>query len=174
MSSCSILATRSIEMSPCSILGDEAMTINTSSHSVVTTEESTDASQSSVGSSSKQSSFSKRGRDSSSRSQSMIRLSHKESAKNVNVEALTANKLRFSSLGVFGLDKETNILKDCLERLVMAGEDVTDSKTETGEDDVRASARELVFISGVSGTGKTTLAQTVASQTKRHQGLYLT
>jgi predicted ATPase len=105
----------------------------------------------------------------------MIRLSHKESAKNVNVEALTANKLRFSSLGVVGRDKETDILKECLERLVMAGEDATAAVAmETGEDDVRASARELVFISGVSGTGKTTLAQTMASETKRHKGLYLT
>eukprot|EP00978_Attheya_sp_CCMP212_P031835 scaffold121850_cov46-Attheya_sp.AAC.1 len=174
----STLATRSTEMSPCSVLGDKAMTINTSSHSVLqdVTEASTEASQSSVGSSSRQSSFSKRGRDSSSRRLSMIRLSHKESFKNANVEALTVNKLRFSSLGVVGRDKETDILKECLERLVMAGEDATATATttETGEDDVRASARELVFISGVSGTGKTTLAQTLASETKRHQGLYLT
>ena len=100
----------------------------------------------------------------------MIRLSHKESVKNINVEALTANKLRFSSLGLVGRDKETYALSECLERLVLVGEEAT----ATGEDDVKAIARELVFISGVSGTGKTALAKTLASQTKRHQGLYLT
>eukprot|EP00978_Attheya_sp_CCMP212_P013284 scaffold33393_cov41-Attheya_sp.AAC.1 len=162
-------------MSSCSILADEAMTKNTSSYAGVLqeiTEESTDASQYSVGSSSRQSSFSKRGRDISSRSQSRIRPSHKESVKNVNVEALTVNKLRFSSLGLVGRDKETVVLKECLERLLMAGEEAT--ATETGEEYARASARELVFISGVSGTGKTTLAQTLASEMKRHKGLYLT
>jgi predicted ATPase len=100
----------------------------------------------------------------------MIRLSHKESVKNINVEALTANKLRFSSLGLVGRDKETYALSECLERLVLVGEEAT----ATGEDDVKAIARELVFISGVSGTGKTALAQTLASQTKQHKGLYLT
>jgi hypothetical protein len=155
----STLATRSTKMSSCSILADEAMTMNMSSYSGLLqdiTEESADASQASVGSLSMQSSFSKRGRDNSSRSQSMIHLSHKESVKNVNVEALTVNKLRCSSLGLVGRDKETDVLKECLERLVVA------------------SARELVFISGGSGTGKSVLAQTLASQTKRHKGLYLT
>jgi hypothetical protein len=137
-----------------------------------TVELSNDVSQSSLGSS-RQSSFSKtkRGRDMSARRQSMICLTHKESVMNINVEALTANKLRFSSLGLVGRDKEIDVLKECLERLVLVGEEAT--ATATGEDD-RASARELVFISGVSGTGKTALAKTLASQTKRHQGLYLT
>jgi Cdc6-like AAA superfamily ATPase len=157
------------------VLANDA-TMNTTSHSGVSKD--IRDSHTSVGSSfnsSIQSSFSKRGRNSSSRRLSMIRLSQKESAKNVNVEALTANKLRFSSLGVVGRDKETDILKECLERLVMVGKDAADSTTKTGEDDdARASARELVFISGVSGTGKTTLAQTLASETKRHKGLYLT
>jgi Cdc6-like AAA superfamily ATPase len=173
-------------MPSCSIqqlLADDSdATINTTSHSGVSkdsresqTQTSASVSRSTSLSGSDRSSFSKRGRGSSSRRLSMIRLSHKESAKNVNVEALTANKLRFSSLGVVGRDKETDILKECLERLVMAGEDATAAVAmETGEDDVRASARELVFISGVSGTGKTTLAQTMASETKRHKGLYLT
>eukprot|EP00978_Attheya_sp_CCMP212_P020354 scaffold58147_cov60-Attheya_sp.AAC.4 len=179
---CSTVATRSTEMSSCSIqvLADDSnTTINMTSHSGVpkdSRESQTSVSRSTSLNSSDQSSFSKRGRGSSSRRLSMIRLSHKESAKNVNVEALTANKLRFSSLGVVGRDKETDVLKDCIERLVVAGEDATATATatETGKDDVRASARELVFISGFSGTGKTTLAQTLASETKRHKGLYLT
>jgi predicted ATPase len=104
----------------------------------------------------------------SAKRQSMIRPSHKENGKNINVQALTANKLRFSSLGLVGRDKETNVLNECLERLLVVG------KEATGEDDVRGSARELVFISGVSGTGKTALAQTLASQTKQLKGLYLT
>lgn len=94
---------------------------------------------------------------------SSIRLSNRESARNENVEKLTANKLRFSSLGLHGRDKESDILKQCLERLVLVGRENTDAKS-----------RELVFISGVSGTGKTSLASTMARTVKHHKGLYLT
>lgn len=85
-----------------------------------------------------------------------IRKSFSESAQNPNVELLTMNKMRFSTLELKGRTRQMRALKDCFVRLVTAQLVRRGSKCERG---VQAPAdlqqlSEVVFISGESGTGK--------------------
>ena len=81
---------------------------------------------------------------------------HPSRAKKANaaLDELTLNKLRYSSVGLYGRAKETAILQECLDRLI--------SDNNKG--------RELVMISGDSGTGKTTLALSLGDQVKKLKG----
>jgi predicted ATPase len=88
------------------------------------------------------------------RSASILR-THKERVSNKNVDALTINKLRFSAVGLVGRGKEAAVLAPCLDR-------VNDSDQK---------GRELVLISGYSGTGKTALALSIANQVKKRNGM---
>jgi transcriptional regulator with GAF, ATPase, and Fis domain len=65
-------------------------------------------------------------------------------------DSLTVNKLRFSSLGLCGGDKEMAKLKKRLEIV-------------TSEDN----QRHLVLISGYSGAGKTALSSTLKPRVKK-------
>jgi predicted ribonuclease YlaK len=73
---------------------------------------------------------------------------NKERTTCVAVEELTINKLRYSSVGLYGRAKESAILKECLDRLTSDGK----------------KGRELVMISGNSGTGKTYLALSLKAE----------
>mmetsp|Transcript_11804 Transcript_11804/g.16943 ORF Transcript_11804/g.16943 Transcript_11804/m.16943 type:complete len:191 (-) Transcript_11804:12-584(-) len=104
----------------------------------------------------------------SSTSSDRIRLSHTESVRNVNVEKLTMNKLRFASLGLHGRKEETKKLRGCFDKFVNKLTDKTDEDPtcEGGEGEpagsknlseilpVNINSSEVVFISGESGTGK--------------------
>lgn len=72
-------------------------------------------------------------------------------------EALTANKLRFSDLSqvLWGRDDQLASLRTCYDRLTSS------SRTTTTTDTTLScrNRRELVWISGVSGTGKSALAR---------------
>jgi predicted ATPase len=82
----------------------------------------------------------------------------KDRGKNKNVEDFTVNKLRYSSLGLHGRDKEKEILKTCLEKV-------------TAKDD--SIKRALVLIKGFSGTGKTALASSLIVPIQKRKGLYV-
>jgi predicted ATPase len=82
------------------------------------------------------------------------------SGKNKTVEALTVNKLRYSSLGLHGRDKEQEILNTCLENIA-------------ANDNYIKRKRALVLIKGVSGTGKTALASSLMAPINRLKGLYI-
>jgi predicted ATPase len=69
---------------------------------------------------------------------------------------LAVNKLRFSSLGLYGRENEMATLNKCLES-VMSKDD----------------RRQLVLISGYSGTGKTALASTLKMRVKRLKGAFI-
>ena len=79
----------------------------------------------------------------------------RESMKRME-ETFTANKLRFSSLELVGREKELQILQECFERCCGSdgGTGTTTTTTTTG-----GGTRELVFLKGGSGTGKTSLAK---------------
>ena len=71
----------------------------------------------------------------------------------------TIDKLDYSSLGIYGRDQEVSRIKTCFENLVHG-----------------ISERELILISGFSGTGKTRLAETLQGyikSKKQHEGLYV-
>jgi predicted ATPase len=70
--------------------------------------------------------------------------------------SLTVDKLRVSSLGLYGRDNEMATLNKCLES-VMSKDD----------------PRQLVLISGYSGTGKTALASTLKVRVKRLKGAFI-
>ena len=71
---------------------------------------------------------------------------------NPNVAALTVNKLRVSSLGLHGREIEQRALKECFDN--------TSEK------------RQLVFVKGVSGAGKTSLVSSLRNPTKQRLGIF--
>ena len=73
-------------------------------------------------------------------------------------EALgSINKLNFDAVGLVGREEECNTLKDCLDRITQP----------------ENSQRELVLLSGQSGTGKTALATTIKDPAKRIGGAFV-
>lgn len=72
----------------------------------------------------------------------------------------TIDKLKYASLGLYGRDVEVKLLKDALINMVMSGA----SKEQE---------RQLILISGYSGTGKTALANHALQKlTMQLGGLY--
>lgn len=67
-------------------------------------------------------------------------------------EDFTVNKLQFNSLGIQGRDAEIAVLNQCFERLISAKK------------------KQLVFISGVSGSGKSLLAASLQEKVRRMKG----
>ena len=82
----------------------------------------------------------------------------KDRGKNKTVEDFTVNKLRYSSLGLHGRDKEKEILNTCLE------------KVTAKDDNIK---RALVLIKGFSGTGKTALVSSLIVPIQRWKGVYV-
>jgi hypothetical protein len=78
--------------------------------------------------------------------------------KNETVENFTMNKLRYSALGLHGRDKEKEILNTCLVNVAAKDNNIK---------------RAMIFIKGVSGTGKTALVSSLMARTKRLNGLYI-
>eukprot|EP00980_Cylindrotheca_fusiformis_P013392 scaffold3410_cov141-Cylindrotheca_fusiformis.AAC.35 len=85
---------------------------------------------------------------------------------NSMLSELTINKLNFKSMGLIGRERETKTLKSRLERMM-------DEEKESKSYDHAVSAqsliqsnlhKELVFISGYSGVGKSTLARTLEKE----------
>ena len=68
------------------------------------------------------------------------------------IEKLTINKLKYDRVGVVGRENESRILKECLDQL--------------------NNNKELIFIQGYSGTGKSSLVSTLEKQVS-HGGVYV-
>ncbi|CAJ1958992.1 unnamed protein product [Cylindrotheca closterium] len=77
------------------------------------------------------------------------------------------NKLDVNSLGVIGRNQEISILRRCFQRL-LSSDDENDSC-----DKQSVSQNELVFISGFSGIGKSTLAQSLQPDVASIGGIYV-
>lgn len=108
---------------------------------------------------------------------------------------LTAiNRLRFDTLGLFGRRDEIASLNECFQRLLRANgnrengevvaaaiaESSTTPKSEDASEEQsdRSTSemmrrREFVFVSGASGTGKTTLAATLKGAVKNAKGIWV-
>ncbi|KAL7556634.1 hypothetical protein ACA910_014165 [Epithemia clementina (nom. ined.)] len=76
--------------------------------------------------------------------------------RRLNPHSANANKLNFHSLGVHGREEEISILNRCFDQLL------------TGNVE-----RQLVLISGTSGSGKSKLADTLKKPTKKCNGLFV-
>jgi ABC-type dipeptide/oligopeptide/nickel transport system ATPase subunit len=69
-----------------------------------------------------------------------------------------SSQLRFRNLGVHGRRKEIHLLGECLDRIC----DKRDGTTTNNE---------LVSVAGYSGTGKSTLAETLQKPVRRKRGI---
>ena len=96
------------------------------------------------------------------------------------VQEVTLLKLdKFDSL--YGREKEVSILNECIKRVAGAGssasisDDDEDETSRPANGNIKSQQRlEVVFISGFSGTGKTTLALSLKEQcVKNFHGLFL-
>ena len=85
--------------------------------------------------------------------------------KNRTTEELTINKLRISSLGLYGREAETAALQTCLDRLT-----TTDNNEATSQGPRR---KELVWIRGQSGTGKSALCHSLGPKVKKIKGAFV-
>eukprot|EP00980_Cylindrotheca_fusiformis_P026018 scaffold15205_cov128-Cylindrotheca_fusiformis.AAC.3 len=89
---------------------------------------------------------------------------------------LTINKFNIKSMGLIGREREIEILRSCFERLM-------EKERESGPYDQSISTqsliqsnahKELVFISGYSGVGKSSLAKTLEKETNEMtEGIYV-
>eukprot|EP00957_Ditylum_brightwellii_P211708 15366494-Ditylum_brightwellii.AAC.1 len=70
------------------------------------------------------------------------------SKTNSNIQGMSMNKLRFHLVGLLGRDEEIKMLRTCLERVMQSEQQ----------------KKEVVIISGHSGTGKTALAFNLKKQ----------
>mmetsp|Transcript_2257 Transcript_2257/g.5093 ORF Transcript_2257/g.5093 Transcript_2257/m.5093 type:complete len:241 (+) Transcript_2257:171-893(+) len=95
----------------------------------------------------------------------------KENGRSEKVMAeLTINKLNIKSLGLIGRCQEISTLRTCFERL--SGPKEEDDENHS-HDSVSVPQNELVLISGYSGIGKSTLAQSVKKDVLAANGVYV-
>jgi hypothetical protein len=95
---------------------------------------------------------------------------------------LTMNKLRFNQLGLYGRDNQKKILESCLERTMPRK---TNKGASSQQQPVEPPPRlqphssgnnrrkQLVLISGYSGTGKTALASSLEAQVTKLGGAFV-
>eukprot|EP00977_Amphora_coffeiformis_P001616 scaffold310_cov168-Amphora_coffeaeformis.AAC.11 len=76
-------------------------------------------------------------------------------------DAITASRLQFDRLGLYGRDKEMRVLKGLVSGL-----------TETSSSSSSSTTVELVLISGESGTGKSVLAESLRKPVEAAGGLF--
>ena len=74
------------------------------------------------------------------------------------IEELSITKLQFDKLGFYGREREVNEIQDVLTRVF---------------GDESKKNRELILISGQSGTGKTSLAKELERPVIRANGFYI-
>ena len=100
---------------------------------------------------------------------SKVRLSCKELiAKNPNQnqnlpQDISINKLQVASLSLYDREEQTKTLKDCFDRLLVVDDDYVESSTTQ-----HCRRRQLVWIGGDAGYGKTSLAMTMKDQIRNY------
>jgi predicted ATPase len=100
-------------------------------------------------------------------------------------------RLRFSSLGLYGREKEQKVLHECLQRAMVVAptapkpaslqlelsnrtrqpQNAADGHAASSSSSQKNS-RQLIFLSGTPGSGKTALASTLIPTVRRHSGVY--
>jgi predicted ATPase len=117
--------------------------------------------------------------------QSSIRSSFSErSMASRFVQALSVNKLQFSSVGLHGRKEETHALTQCLEHQRQAGVQQNverpkrlhnNNKLFLADDPTATTTvfRQVVWIAGASGAGKTKLAMSLQPQANRMKGAFV-
>ena len=93
-------------------------------------------------------------RMSNKRMSSMELPSTRDMIKSAQEQSISSERLRFNHLGVQGRTKEKEVLLQSVDNCIAGG-------------------REIVFISGKSGTGKTSLAQTISRRVEKAEGLII-
>ncbi|CAJ1928241.1 unnamed protein product [Cylindrotheca closterium] len=89
----------------------------------------------------------------------------------IAMESLTINKLKFSSLGVVGRDREISVLESCFGRLLSSSQG---TENRTADDPTPPIHNELVFIQGYSGIGKSTMARSLQTIVEKSpDGVYV-
>lgn len=81
--------------------------------------------------------------------------------------------LKFGTLALHGRDDEIALLKECFNRLVPVPEAPLKGSSSHGDCRYQGS-RELVLISGASGTGKSRLAVALKDSVEKEDGVYIT
>eukprot|EP00980_Cylindrotheca_fusiformis_P026016 scaffold15205_cov128-Cylindrotheca_fusiformis.AAC.1 len=113
---------------------------------------------------------------------SELKLVSKSSATqshNSMLSDLTINKFNIKSMGLIGREREIEILRSCYERM----NEKTKERENAPQDQSISSSqfliqsnapKELVFISGYSGVGKSSLARTLEKETnEKTEGIYV-
>mmetsp|Transcript_4387 Transcript_4387/g.10966 ORF Transcript_4387/g.10966 Transcript_4387/m.10966 type:complete len:1125 (-) Transcript_4387:332-3706(-) len=101
----------------------------------------------------------------------------RQSARNFVLDSIDASKLRFSSLSLVGRDKELQVLQSCVDRCcgLFGGGDnddgggITSSTGATTAASPATTTREIVFVSGVTGSGKSALARSFLTSSKNRR-----
>ena len=105
---------------------------------------------------------------------------HTSRLKRRSSEGMTLNKLRFNSLGLYGRDKQKDILSDCLARSVEKS--IKEDSPSNKPSSLRSTGttictdgrrRQLVLLSGYSGTGKTVLASSLEKKVTKLGGAFV-
>mmetsp|Transcript_9260 Transcript_9260/g.14834 ORF Transcript_9260/g.14834 Transcript_9260/m.14834 type:complete len:927 (+) Transcript_9260:139-2919(+) len=93
---------------------------------------------------------------------------------NCSIRANRFNVILESSGRLYGRDSEQETLRECFERAFKHHDDVAQDETKT-DINGRGSCTlcELLFIDGVSGSGKTALAMTLEPLTEKKKGLFV-
>ena len=84
--------------------------------------------------------------------------------------SFTANKLRFSSLQLLGREKELATIEECFARVCQSHQVLTKQDSSSAETHLRQRARELIWIQGKSGTGKSALVEDFIRKQDRKNG----
>ncbi|KAL3931247.1 MAG: hypothetical protein SGBAC_011395 [Bacillariaceae sp.] len=82
---------------------------------------------------------------------------------------LTMNKLKLDSIGIVGRQEEIKTLKACVQRMVTAKRSF-DKAMKFDSGFLKIPSKELVFIRGDAGVGKTTIARKLSSYVPRSKG----
>ena len=104
----------------------------------------------------------------------LVEPSHSRQTKRILskvTEEFTINKLRLQQIGFYGRDTEHKTLLECLKRV----ERTSPTRTCSTGDDITTddNTKELVWIRGFSGTGKTVLAQTLRPSVQATGGAFV-
>ncbi|CAJ1943341.1 unnamed protein product [Cylindrotheca closterium] len=74
---------------------------------------------------------------------------------NIHIQELTINKLQYDAVGLVGRETEVNTLRSCLDNLLIQEDHKNNNQNK----------KQVVFLKGYSGTGKTKLVNTALQKT---------
>eukprot|EP00980_Cylindrotheca_fusiformis_P025746 scaffold14558_cov137-Cylindrotheca_fusiformis.AAC.11 len=109
--------------------------------------------------------------DSKSSELKLVSRSSNSQASNSMLSDLTINKINIKSMGLIGREREIETLKSCYHRMRNKEKENAPSKSMPPQSLILSNVyKELVFIRGYSGVGKSSLAKTLEKETNRETG----